>query len=414
VLWFCAVPWVARLASTLLWSGLLLGCGSSTDQNRSTGVSGSAGSSAGSGASGGLGGSGAGAGGIGGAAGSASGGIGGAGGSGQAGSGGVGAAAPCGVSTGYEGDELCIKPPDPSSGFQLHYGPASYDAAAVAPFLLAPGQEKTDCFWLVSPNNAEVFLSEYHATMRPGSHHMIVSAENGTHPNGLSACETGFASRLLVGSSTAKKDFPDPGVVVPENAGLALKLGAQTTISFQMHYINTTNRPILREAWVNFVYKDPATVTTLVDPLFLVAGTLTSIAPRTNHVTRGTCAAPADLRIVEVHGHYHAHTVRLSAWRVAGTQRTLVYESYDWHEPASLQFDSGHNNPPPNPQGLVPGGYNGLLELKRGDRIEWECDVHNDSDATLRFTNQVYTGEMCILSGNYAPSFGGTWNCSNP
>ena len=280
--------------------------------------------------------------------------------------------------------------------------------------MLQPGQERTDCFWLVSPNNAEVFLSEYHATMRPGSHHMIVSAEDGSHPGGLGACETGLASRLLVGSSTARKDFPDPNVVVPENVGLAMKLGARTTISFQMHYINTGTRPILREAWVNFVYKDPATVTTLVDPLFLVAGTLTSIAPRTNHTTRGSCASPADLRVVEVHGHYHAHTVRLSAWRVAAGQRTLVYESYDWHEPASLQFDSGHKNPPPNPQGLVPGGHNGLLELKRGDRLEWECEVHNDSDATLRFTNQVFTGEMCILSGNYAPSFGGTWNCTNP
>lgn len=323
-----------------------------------------------------------------------------------------GVADACGISTGHAGDDLCIKPPDPSVGFQLHYGPSSYDD--VSAFLLPAGQELTDCFFMKTPNTGTVYLSEYHARMRPGSHHMIVSAQTTSAPDGLGACELGAGTdRLLVGSSTETKDFPD-AVVVPENEGLALQLPANTQISFQMHYINTQSDPILREAWVNFVYKDPATVTTLMDPLFHVAGFATAIAPHTDHITTGSCTAPADMRIVEVHGHYHAHTVRMSAWRNPATDNTLIYESYDWKELASLQFDSGHHNLPPDPTTGRAGGYDGILEFKQGDTIAWECEVHNDSDYTLRFTNQVYQGEMCILSGNYAPSFGGTWACGSP
>jgi len=32
-------------------------------------------------------------------------------------------AQPCGIKTGYAGDEYCINAPDPSAGMQLHYGP---------------------------------------------------------------------------------------------------------------------------------------------------------------------------------------------------------------------------------------------------------------------------------------------------
>src|SRR5262245_8767071 len=63
---------------------------------------------------------------------------------------------PCNIHSGYAGDELCILPPDPSEGFQLHYGPPSYDAAAVQPYLINPGDEMTDCFFVKSPNPVKV------------------------------------------------------------------------------------------------------------------------------------------------------------------------------------------------------------------------------------------------------------------
>ena len=40
-----------------------------------------------------------------------------------------------------------------------------------------------------------------------------------------------------------------------------------------------------------------------------------------------------------------------------------------------------------------------ILEEKTGDELHFECDVDNDSQNTLRFANEVETGEMCILFG---------------
>jgi hypothetical protein len=326
-----------------------------------------------------------------------------------------GATTPCGLNTGFAGDDLCILPPDPAAGFQLHYGPTGYtDPAALAPFLLAPGAEQTDCFYAKTPNDKEVFLSVYHSRMRPGSHHLIIDAVDTVHPDGFGPCEqaTGPGVHMLGGSSTLKRDFPD--IVAPENEGLGMKLAPHSQISLNLHYINSTDKPILREQWVNFLYKDAATVTTLESPVFHLAGILSSIAPHTTKITQGlNCTAPADLRIVELHGHYHSHTVRNSAWRITpGGQKTLIYESFDWHEPASLEFDSAHTNPPSDPVAKTAGGVSGTLEFKKGDTLAWECEVVNNDSWALPFTNQVDKGEMCIMSGFYAPSTGSTWSCT--
>jgi len=51
--------------------------------------------------------------------------------------------------------------------------------------------------------------------------------------------------------------------------------------------------------------------------------------------------------------------------------------------------------------------------MKPGERVEWECEVDNTTNAALRFENAVYTAEMCNLFGTYAPSMGDAWNCTN-
>jgi hypothetical protein len=45
--------------------------------------------------------------------------------------------------------------------------------------------------------------------------------------------------------------------------------------------------------------------------------------------------------------------------------------------------------------------------LNPGDTLEWECDVNNTSDAPLRFANEAYTAEMCLLAGAYIYPTGG-------
>jgi hypothetical protein len=184
-------------------------------------------------------------------------------------------------------------------------------------------------------------------------------------------------------------------------------------VAIQLHYINTGTEPVLREAWVNVVYTDPADVKTLMEPIFFLAGVAMNIAPNTEKIIKGTGYASKDLRVIGATGHFHAHTVRFSAWHVTGGQRNLIVEDYDWHEPSNFQFDSVHMNPAPDPVKKTAGGWSGILNVKQGERIEWECHVINDSNVTLTFSNEVYTGEMCNLFGFYAPSMGGPWSAYN-
>jgi hypothetical protein len=322
----------------------------------------------------------------------------------------------CNLNTGYAGDEMCILPPDANEGLQLHYGPANYDdPTEVEKYLLQPGEEITDCYHVKTSNTDDRFFNEFHVRMRPGSHHLIASAMNQAVPDGLGSCEGGGFSGLLGGSQTAVRDYPGAGNNAPEDEGLASELKAHTQTALQLHFVNTTTEPILREAWMNIIYKDPAQVTTMTNTIAHIGGLAAFILPGTEHTSGGTQATPADIRIVNLFGHYHAHTVRFSTWKVdAANQETLIYESYDYHEPGEANYNTVTMNTPPDAATKKAGAVSGLVNLKAGEKLRWECHVINDSSATLTFANAVFTGEMCNLFGTYAPSYGSAWGSQNP
>src|SRR5436190_3925400 len=158
----------------------------------------------------------------------------------------------CKLDTGYLGDENCILPPSPDKGFQVHYGPSDYDNPDQI-FVLAPGQERTDDIPATSGNDTDVFFYYRQYRLRPSAHHIILSVPS-----------TGSSIALLgrrVGTANRSQDFPVGGVIPSEDKNVGIPLAAHSTISASFHAINTTDAPQLREAWVNFYYRDPTEVT---------------------------------------------------------------------------------------------------------------------------------------------------------
>ena len=330
-------------------------------------------------------------------------------------------AQPCNIDSGYEGDEYCILPPAEGEGFQLHYGPKSYDQAEIDKYLIQPGEEVTDCMFVKTPNDKEVFINQYHARMRPGSHHMITYLTDKAVPDSAVPEECGLDAnmRFLVGAQEKVIDVL-ADEQAPEQEGYAMKLPANQQAAIQLHYVNTGTEPILKETWVNVLFTDPATVTTLVDPLFWLGGLGIAIPPNSQHLTQASCVVndtmPEGLHLLQITGHYHAHTKRFSAWLVRGStgEKHLLYESYDFNEPGFAYFNSADVNPKPDPATRSPGGeWNGPLFLEPGDAVQWECEVDNTSNGTLEFANGAYTAEMCNVFGTYAPSMGEPWSCIN-
>jgi hypothetical protein len=295
----------------------------------------------------------------------------------------------CGLSTKWKGDEYCIKPPPADKGFQMHLGPSNYDNPEPQ-WVLQPGQEWVMTFPATSANDKSIYFYVRQYRMRPGAHHTIVrDLSNG---------------RRLSGSDV-NQDHPVGGITAPENADIGIPLAAHAQLSTDHHAINTTDQPLLQEVWVNFWYVDPSKVKEATNLLYDPGDINVNIAPHAD-VVLGPYGCDIDTtgRLISMFGHVHANDVRFSAWRNRGGKRDLIYESYHWEDPLWLEFTSIAKNNAPDPMGMNDGGWTGILDLQKGDSLEWECHEVNQQDTTLHFTNQTYAGAMCIIIGDLVGS----------
>jgi hypothetical protein len=293
----------------------------------------------------------------------------------------------CGLHTGYAGDENCILPPPPDKGFQLHVGPDDYDNPDAA-YVLQPGQEATTDFPLTSSNDSDVYFFYRQYRLRPSAHHIIITAANGSN----------VLSGRRIGTANISQDYPAGGVIAPEDEHVGLPLAAHARIDASFHTINTTDQPALREAWINFWYRDASEVTDPATEWFETGDVRFVVQPHQS-TTLGpyTCNVDNDGRLLWLYGHRHSNNVRFTATRVRGSQRDVVYDANKWDEPLLLEYSTLVTNPAPDIPNGIEGGWNGILDLAKGDKLEWKCDVVNQHDTPLRFTDQTILGEMCIV-----------------
>jgi hypothetical protein len=305
----------------------------------------------------------------------------------------------CGLHTGYKGDEQCIPPPPPSQGFQLHIGPSDYDNPE-AQYVLDPSQEATTDYPAVSGNDQFVYFFYRQYRVRPTAHHMII-----TTPNDGDAAMTadsvsgiGIGGGRRIGTANRSEDYPTGGVIAPEDMHVGLPLNAHAPINVSYHTINVEDTPQLRELWVNFWYRDASEVTEPALEWFRIGDPLFTIAPLAT-ATLGpyTCNVGAPGRLLWLYGHRHANNTRFTVTRTRGTQVDTIYDADKWEEPLLLEYSTSVTNTAPDIAHGVEGGWNGILDLAVGDVITWKCDVTNKNNATLRFTNNTFTGEMCII-----------------
>jgi hypothetical protein len=291
----------------------------------------------------------------------------------------------CGLRTQWRGDEYCILPPPPDKGFQLHIGPSNYDNPE-ALYLLSPGQESVHTFTTTSANEQNIHFYVRQYRMRPGAHHTIVR-------------DTSTGRRLS--GSDVNQDHPVGGITAPENAGIGVPLTAHSPISVDHHAINSTDKPLLQEVWVNFWYVDPSKVTESTNLLYDPGSVSINIAPHEDVVLGPyECDIKTPGRLISMFGHVHANDVRFSAWRTRQGKRELIYEAYHWEEPLWLEFTSLAKNPTVDSANLTDGGWTGIVDLEPGDTLAWECHEVNQQDTALRFTNKTYDGAMCIIIGD--------------
>ncbi len=349
-----------------------------------------------------------------------------------------------GFKTQFPGDQFCILPPPPDKGIQVGVHPqgdtdaywakiwagdfSDYDNPGPE-WMLMPGDEVTQNY-MTTAHNADAF--NYFRTyfrMRTGSHHNIISLHMSSAPDGWISNGGGEAlpgpfdptSGTLVGilGGQQRPDDGEPATLdkAPEDEGLYLKFPAAPRVLFNMHHFNATSSPVLREGWVNIWFEPDAR--TLVSWYMGMEPTQViglSVAPGETKDLHYSFAVNAETRVMRVFGHRHFWTPNFSTWieRASGGDPEPIYQSYDWFDMPTYQYNTLVQNPPVNPGAKTDGAASGVVMLHPGDKMHFNCHIEftdaraaEDAHAptpetvgTLHFANEVYNGEMCIQYGN--------------
>jgi hypothetical protein len=295
----------------------------------------------------------------------------------------------CGLNTKWAGDEYCIKPPPPDKGFQIHVGPTDYNNPE-SDYLMDPGTETVVDIPVTSGNTKDVYYYWRQYRMRPGTHHMILYAQDGGGGFGM--------GRRLGGSQNLAKDNPDKGEIAPENMDIGMPLSANTPITVNLHYMNYTDKPIIKEVWVNFWYRDAKDVKRATNEVFSFAPM--NVAPGQHVIISGSCPIDTAGRALTLYGHRHANNIRFSIWHESGSMRDLVYDDYNWEDPLVLEYSSLVKNDAADMTKKTPGGWSGPLDLAVGDNLYFECEIVNNTQNTFVGQNEAKSDEMCIMVGD--------------
>ena len=334
--------------------------------------------------------------------------------------------------TQYAGDNFCILPPPPDKGVQFGHHPQGEDQAwfnAVSKgdmsayenvsgdWQLEPGGEEERNIVIKHTNPAGKYYRIYNR-MRGGSHHMIVSAidqPTGTNVWGPGGADGLFNGAGIPGAQRPDENTPQAELIAEEDKGLYRSVNANIGVQYNMHHFNSTDKPIMKEAWQNIWFTDDArTPVNGINglPVLQVVGTFANPGQIVDMHYAAT--APAPYRILGLFGHRHAWTTNFSAWvERPGKEPEIVYQSFDWFDEPTFQYNSQVKNPVPNQMARTDGAYTGILNVAAGDKLHFNCHIeYTDERAKaenspltpaqngpLRFANQAFSAEMCILFG---------------
>jgi len=334
--------------------------------------------------------------------------------------------------TKFPGDQFCILPPPPDKGVQYGVHPqgkmwfaqvskqdlSGYDNLADA-WVMKDGEEE-QANYATSADNAQPnnYYRNY-ARMRPGSHHMIVSVQD--NAGALEAWGPATMTGLTGGVSLPGAQRPDENAPKSldkpmEDAGLFAKLPANPQVVFNMHHFNASGMTILKEAWTNLWWESDAKIE-VHGILGLEIGQVISLAipPGTTQDLHYSWNITQPIRLIDVFGHRHAWTSNFSAWIEQGGKNEIIYQSFKWLDEPTYRYDSMTMNPVPSPNAKTDGASSGLRTLMPGQKLHFNCHIEfTDARAksegapmpaevgTLRFANEAFTAEMCILFGSTA------------
>ncbi len=334
--------------------------------------------------------------------------------------------------TEYPGDNFCILPPPPELGIQYGVHPQGvkwFEQVSAGDmsgyenptddFVMEDGQEEEQNYLTTAANTAEVKFYRNYARMRGGSHHMIVSWDTASGAVGTwgPGAAVGLNGNSLPGAQRPDENAPKSLQKPNEDKGLYSVMGANPFVTFNMHHFNIAGKPILKEAWTNLWFEEDATTRVYgILGLNYVQVALLNVPAGTTQDLHYSWDITEPIRIVTIFGHRHAWTTNFSSWiEKPGGENQILYQSYDWYDEPTYRYDSMTMNPTPAPDKRMDGATTGVLMVQPGEKLHFNCHIEFTDEraaavngpapntiGALRFANQAFNAEMCILFGSTA------------
>ena len=240
------------------------------------------------------------------------------------------------------------------------------------------GAEAHRCVVVELPNTEPVWASEFHATLTNGSHHMIVDRRDAkvdliTEAELCSPSTGADTTRLMIAQQH------DTQLKLPEN--VAFKLDAKQRIYLQMHYVNTTDKPLALKGNIELTLlaKDK----TPIEAKSVFTGSTSIMLPAHQAgESKYFQTLPADpaWNVFAMTSHTHKLGVHSTIERVAAAdapETKPLHESHDRAEPPLSVFEKP----------LVFDGKDGL---------RLTCRYMNTTDRDVHFGTGV-ADEMCFM-----------------
>jgi len=272
-----------------------------------------------------------------------------------------------------------LAPPASADGFQV-----VLKSGAVT---IQPSSEAYYCYYKTIPGNAAIDVGAFQSWMSKGaSHHFITyqattaSAADGT----LQQCP-GVAGKWVYATSVSGQIIE---LKMPDGVGLNMSAGTQLILN--MHFANTSSKPLSPVVKLNVLY---------AKNVQYQAGTMVSFnagirvpaagptGPGTQTVS-GRCTAPVGSKFFAITSHTHKHATVTDVNFVNGGQTQNVVHTTDWESPDVGLF-------------YAPD----FLQVKStSDSFTYSCSYVNMTNQTVLVGETAATNEMCMAIGYYFPA----------
>ena len=260
-------------------------------------------------------------------------------------------------------------------------------AVAIGPVTLAPGEERVVCMDRRMESDHATDIVGISSELTEGGHHLVFYKSNATEETAAPvACNSfrgffgGMAPLYIAQKAHSELQYP-PGV--------AYSLPAGQMVRVELHFLNTTQKPLDVTGTVRLQEARSGAVIEHANLLFY--GNMNIRVPPLSNVTVGPSfhAFRAETpHIFGLTGHQHHRgtgvTIELSS-SLTGPA-TPLYANGDWADPPLRLFD------PP-------------IVTTPGQGLRYSCTYYNPTNQTVSF-GEGFNQEMCFLWAYYYPDEG--------